>query len=211
MISVIMKDFKVSIHKKYFKSKWRKMNRHNSTVVGDYFFNLNNVQCGRFTYGTLNVVMFSDIAKLIIGDFCSIAANVVFIVSGEHEGGFLSTFPFKRIVANKGKEAGSKGNIVVKDDVWFGYGSMILSGVIIGQGAIIAAGAIVTKDVPPYAIVAGVPAKIVGYRFNDVIRDTLTNFDYQCLDANKVMNNIDLLYTNITEENVSELIHSLER
>lgn len=64
-------------------------------------------------------------------------------------------------------EATSKGDIVVKDDVWIGYGSIILSGVHIGQGAVIAAGSVVSHDVPPYAIVGGVPARLIKYRFSE--------------------------------------------
>ena len=67
-------------------------------------------------------------------------------------------------------EATSKGDIIVQDDVWIGYGATILSGLTIGQGAVIAAGSVVTKDVTPYSVVAGVPARVIKYHFGEVWR-----------------------------------------
>lgn len=81
----------------------------------------------------------------------------------------VSTYPFKRKLFHGGEEAVSKGDIIVGDDVWVGYGATILSGVHIGQGAVIAAGAVVNKDVPPYAIVGGIPAKVIKYRFSESV------------------------------------------
>ena len=75
------------------------------------------------------------------------------------------------------REAGSKGNIVIKDDVWIGQNAIICSGVTVGQGAVVAAGAIVTKNVEPYAIVAGNPAKVIKYRFEKELRESLINID----------------------------------
>lgn len=75
-------------------------------------------------------------------------------------------------------ETQAKGNIIVNDDVWIGDSALILSGVEIGQGAVIAAGAVVTEDVPPYAVVGGVPAKVIKYRFRDDVIKELVKIDY---------------------------------
>ena len=155
MIKQILKDTKVALHKEFFRAQWRKRNTANKTVIGEYFFNPDCVEVGRNTYGTLNIVMHSNKAKLNIGSYCSIASKVIFIVSGEHNTHTLSTYPFNSYYGDHKAEAGSKGSIVVNDDVWFGHGSIILSGITIGQGAVVSAGSLVTKDVPPYAIVGG--------------------------------------------------------
>ena len=102
-------------------------------------------------------------------------------------------------------EATSKGDIIIDDDVWIGYRSIILSGVHIGQGAVIAAGAVVTKDVPPYTIVGGVPAKVIKYRFTSEITDYLLTMDYSKLDQDMIERHIDALYMQISTIEINEL------
>ena len=115
--------------------------------------------------------------KLIIGKFCSIACGAKFIFnSANHTLSSLSTYPFPIFFEEWGlerKEVASawdnRGDIVVGNDVWIGYEAVILSGVTIGDGAIIGTRAVVTKDVPPYTIVGGVPAKPIRRRFDDAV------------------------------------------
>ena len=94
----------------------------------------------------------------------------------------------------------SKGDITVDNDVWIGYGATIMSGVHIGQGAIVAAGAVVTKDVPPYAIVGGVPAKVIKYRFEPELIKELLKIDYSKLTKEKVEKHIDDLYAELKDK-----------
>ncbi|MDY6420297.1 MAG: CatB-related O-acetyltransferase [Succinivibrio dextrinosolvens] len=116
----------------------------------------------------MNILDNNSLSKLKIGSFCSIAPKVTFILNSDHYTNNLSSFPFKVMCLGSHKsEAISYGDIVVDDDVWIGYGATILSGIHVGQGAIIAAGAVVSKDVPPYAIVGGVPARIINSSFPD--------------------------------------------
>ena len=96
-------------------------------------------------------------------------------------------------------EAISKGNIIVDDDVWIGYGVTIMSGIHIGQGAVIAAGAVVTRNVPPYAIVGGVPAKVIKYRFEPEIIEELLKIDYSKLTDEIIKEHIDELYTELKD------------
>lgn len=115
--------------------------------------------------------------KLVIGKFCSIACGAKFIFNAaNHALGSLSTYPFPIFFEEWDLPAGTasiarawdnRGGITVGNDVWIGYEAVILSGVVIGDGAIIGARALVTKDVPPYTIVGGVPAKPIRRRFDD--------------------------------------------
>jgi virginiamycin A acetyltransferase len=113
--------------------------------------------------------------KLIIGKFCSIACGAKFLfTSANHTLKSLSTYPFPlffdewNLDRNNVKSAwDNKGDIVIGNDVWIGYEAVILSGVHIGDGAIIGARAVVTKDISPYTIVGGIPAKAIRKRFDD--------------------------------------------
>ena len=106
-------------------------------------------------------------------------------------------------------EGQSKGDIVVADDVWIGNRAMIMSGVHIGQGAVIAAGAVVTKDVPPYAVVGGVPACVIKYRFSEKVIKELVKIDYSKLDKRVVCDELEKLYIEVNEENVNDLVEKL--
>lgn len=113
--------------------------------------------------------------KLVIGKFCSIACGAKFLfTSANHTQASLSTYPFPIFFEEWGLDVrditsawDNKGDIIIGNDVWIGYEAVILSGVTIGDGAIIGARAVVTKDVPPYTIVGGVPAKPIRKRFSD--------------------------------------------
>lgn len=118
--------------------------------------------------------------KLIIGKFCSIACGAKFLFnSANHSMASLSTYPFPLFFEEWGldkrnvtKSWDNKGNIIIGNDVWIGFEALILAGVSIGDGAIIGSRAVVTKDVPPYTIAAGVPARPIRKRFDD---DTISN------------------------------------
>lgn len=182
-----------------FKAKWRRRNGHNGTYPIT-LFDERSVIVGRETYGELYVLKYGECGVLRIGDFCSIAPKVAFILCADHYMSHISSFPFKAKIAEKGvQESISKGDIVVDNDAWIGYGVTIMSGVHIGQGAVVAAGAVVTKDVPPYAIVGGVPAKVIKYRFAPEIIEELMNVDYNKLTEEIVKEHIDELYMDLND------------
>ena len=113
-----------------------------------------------------------DVDKLIIGKYCSIGSGAVFMMAGNqgHRVDWVSTFPFyyQANIFKTSQNAYKKvGNTVIAHDVWIGSEAMIMAGVSIGSGAVVAARAVVTKDVPPYAIVGGNPAKVIKYRFDE--------------------------------------------
>lgn len=190
---------------------WRRRNAHNGTNIKN-IFDINCVEVGQGTYGEIYVLNHNVGRKLRIGSFCSIAPEVVFVLNSDHNLKTVSTFPFKvRILKNELFEAVSKGDIIVEDDVWIGFRSIILSGVHIGQGAVIAAGAVVTKDVPPYAIVAGNPAQIIRKRFSEKIISKVLTFNYDELDSTKIERSISWLYQEIDEENIDKILYELTK
>lgn len=104
------------------------------------------------------------------------------------------------------REAGSKGNIVIKDDVWIGQNAIICSGVTVGQGAVVAAGAVVTKDVEPYAIVGGNPAKFIKYRLDESLRKKLEKTDVAALFDKFTKEDMPAVYGKLTEEMLNEFL-----
>ena len=180
------------------KRQWRKKNPHNSTYLIQNGSPIGEVKVGNHTYGGLNVLNCTN-NKLVIGSYCSIAKQTAFILGVDHRMGSVSTYPFKKLMLHGEQEAISKGDIIIGDDVWIGYGAIILSGVHIGQGAAIAAGAVVSKDVPPYAIVGGVPAKIIKYRFSEPVCRQLERIDFSKIDDEFVEKHISQLYEEIDE------------
>ena len=127
-----------------------------------------NISLGKYTslWGP-NLDVYTGDKKVVIGSFCSIARNVS-IQTFNHNSKKLSTyFIGQNLFQEKwDNEKVSKGDIIIKNDVWIGAHCVILGGVTIGNGAVVAANSVVTKDVPSFSIVAGTPAKIIGYRFD---------------------------------------------
>lgn len=193
---MILSYIKAFLELKKVRRIWREKNLHNDTYVVKPF-NTDIVSVGNYTYGGLRVFAYTTNSRLKIGNFCSIAGEVEFILASDHYTNHLSTYPFKTKILNYSAEAISKGDIVVEDDVWIGERAIILSGVNIGQGAVIAAGAVVTKDVPPYAIVGGVPAKVIRYRFNERTIAKLLQVDFSQINKELISEHLDELYKQI--------------
>ncbi|MGR6430760.1 type B chloramphenicol O-acetyltransferase [Rhizobium sp. PAMB 3174] len=145
-----------------------------------------NIQVGRYSYysGYYHGHGFDDCARfllpdegvdrLIIGSFCSIGSGAAFIMAGNqgHRNDWISTFPFywmNEVPFFEGAENGyrSAGDTIIGNDVWIGSEAIVMPGISIGDGAIIGTRALVTKDVEPYAIVGGNPARVIRKRFDD--------------------------------------------
>jgi len=139
--------------------------------------------------------------RLQIGKFCSVACGAKFLfTSANHTLQSLSTYPFPIFWEEWGLEAkdirsawDNKGDIVIGNDVWIGYEAVILSGVTVGDGAVIGARAVVTKDVPPYTIVGGVPAGPIRRRFDDATIDALSALRWWDWDEEKIRHSLSAI------------------
>jgi len=157
------------------------------------------LQIGRHTYGEPPIIhIYKGSEALVkIGSFCSISPGVMFITGGIHPTDWVSLYPFRaRFNLDKKFRDGmprTNGDIIVGNDVWIGTEAVILSGVHIGDGAVIAARAVVTKDVPAYAISAGVPARTIKKRFSDEEIKNLLSIRWWDWDDELIMKAVPLL------------------
>jgi acetyltransferase-like isoleucine patch superfamily enzyme len=125
---------------------------------------------GRGTYGSPQVLSWRDGTALEIGSFCSISDSVTIMLGGEHRTDWVTTYPFSQLYPEAEGFKGhphTKGDVLIGNDVWIGYGALILSGVRIGNGAVVAARSVVRTNVEPYSIVAGNPSRHVRFRFDE--------------------------------------------
>lgn len=162
--------------------KWLALNPHNETHAGN-LFDARKVSVGRYTYGPISVLDADGGSKLYIGSFCSIAEGVTFILSGGHRPSRLTTFPLSTFVLDVKEPGASRGDIAIEDDVWIGHRAIVMDGVRVGRGAVVGAGSVVTRDVRPYSVVGGVPAREIGLRFREDLLDEVSRFDFDQMDT----------------------------
>ena len=192
---------------------WRALNPHNHTMLTMSAgpFDFNKVTVGRRSYGELNIMAYGrDAERLTIGSFVSIASEVKFMLGGNHPYDGFSTFPFRVKYLGETLESSTKGPIVVEDDVWIGYQTLIMSGVTIGQGAIVAAGSVVTKSVAPYTIVGGNPARYIKHRYAPEVVEKMLKFDFSKVSDEAILANRDILYEGLTADNVDAILARLQ-
>jgi acetyltransferase-like isoleucine patch superfamily enzyme len=156
------------------------------------------LEVGEHSYGGFKVLVFSgDSARVKIGKWCSIASDVEIMPGGNHRIDTVTSYPMRQyLVPDHMERVGkpwSKGDVTVGNDVWIGQGAKILGGVTIGDGAVVAAWSVVSKDVPPYAIVAGVPARVVRKRFSEQTIESLLRIGWWDWDDATVLARIDEL------------------
>jgi len=181
--------------------------------IGDYTIYNDFVNDPR-DFDKNNLIYHYDINndKLTIGKFCSIAcgAKIIF-TSGKHTFRSLSTYTFPIFfdewdldVSNITDAWDNKGDTIIGNDVWIGYEAVIMSGVTIGDGAIIGARAVVTKDVPPYSIVGGVPAKQLKMRYDESTINKLQNMQWWNWSKDKIKGNLQAIMNNNLDQLLAE-------
>lgn len=200
-----MKRVKKKIKKIFFGNKpnsaWTKIRMKNEILK--YGFEI-----GDHTYGLPKTLYGAENSNLIIGKYCSFGENVKIYLGGNHNIKRATTYPFgafKRFwsLSDDYNEVPiSKGSVIVGSDVWIADDVTILSGVNIGHGAVIGNKSLVTKDVPPYCIVAGNPARIIKKRFGEEVISKLLEISWWNMDDVKVKEIIPYLLN----ENVEEFI-----
>jgi acetyltransferase-like isoleucine patch superfamily enzyme len=167
-------------------------------VIKRLFGQRAKIDVGDHTYGVPHVRWWGEASGLRVGKFCSIARDVTIFLGGNHRTDWITTYPFnvRRPWRKQTRVAGhpwSRGDVQIGNDVWLGEGCTILSGVTIGDGGVVAARSVVSRDVPPYAIVAGNPARVVRIRFasEEIARLLeLRWWDWRC---EVIAENIDVL------------------
>jgi virginiamycin A acetyltransferase len=214
MILLLIKKINFYFIQSQKRKKWLELNKHNYTFLeliptSDQFYNV--VKVGKRTYGPINAIYSGGTTEqLKIGNYCSIGSGTKFILGSEHSYKTISTYPFKvKILGNK-HEATSKGPIIIDDDVWIGEDTLFLSGVKVGKGAVIAAKSVVVKDVPPYAIVGGNPAKLIKYRFSENVISKLSKLNWEVFDENNLYKYVDSIYNEVNDENVDQILSKLK-
>lgn len=169
---------------------------------------------GKHTYGasSIKIQQWGEGAKLYIGKFCSIAGGVEVMLGGNHRMDWVSTYPFGHVsqqifpTYKGGGHPVTKGDVIIGNDVWIGDGVTILSGVNIGDGAVIATKSIVTKNVEPYSVVGGNPAKYIKHRFDKEIIEKLLYYKWWDLDDYV----IDSLSPLLCSSNFNKLFQTLD-
>lgn len=173
----------------------------------DFHLKSGNIKIGKNTYGipNLNWDKYSK-TTISIGAYCSIAENVTLFNGSNHNTNWISTFPFRIIFDIEGKykdgHPSTKGDIVIGNDVWIASNVTILSGVKIGDGAVIGANSLVVKDIEPYSIYAGNPAKFIKKRFEDNQIQQLLKIKWWNWEEEEIKKAVNLLCS----ENINEFI-----
>ncbi len=181
-------------------------------IIGDYTYYDDFESVENFEKNVKYLFDFTG-DKLIIGKFCMIASDVTFIMNGaNHLNKAISTYPFAIFgddwsEAMNGKEYPTKGNTTIGNDVWIGFGATIMPGVSIGDGSIIATKSVVTKDVEPYSIVGGNPAKEIRKRFQEEEISELLQLQWWDWPIEKITANIQ----NLTGNRIDKLKEAVQQ
>ena len=178
-----------------------------------------DVKVGKFTFGVgnINLAHHAGSPRLEIGRFCSIAGNVKIFTGAYHRTDWISTYPFGHIheeIFGAEKSEGyphSKGGVTIGNDVWIGNSATIMSGVIVNNGAVIAANSHVIKNVEPYEVVGGNPARHIKFRFKDEIIKELLELKWWDLSNSDIKKISHLLTNQAILQNLEKIKRILDK
>ncbi len=168
-----------------------------SRIVSEFKPTMGIVHFGAHNTGSPRILSFNHNTRVVTGNFVQFAENVAIIgAGGEHPISTVSNFTlrayFLKLRSEESREQAKANTVAVGNDVWIGTGATIFHGVSIGNGAVVGAGSVVTKDIPPFAIVAGSPAKILRYRFSEEQIRELEAIAWWNWSTSKIVANIPL-------------------
>jgi acetyltransferase-like isoleucine patch superfamily enzyme len=175
----------------------------------------NQVVVGKHTYGNVKILHPRGNCKLHIGNFCSFAAGLTVHLHSEHYMKRVTTYPFRAISRIKNLDWGdsgikgdalAKGDVHIGNDVWIGRASTILSGISIGDGAVVGACSLITKNVAPYSVVGGNPARFIKWRFPEDIREALLRIKWWDWSDEAIKDAMPLLCS----ENIDECVEHFD-
>lgn len=182
----------------------------NKHYTRDFVDNKHKNNIGKYTYGKPTIYDWNDGSTLAIGNYTSITNGVVILLGGGgHNPDFVSTYPFPSRPKLWGKHKEYKiknGSVAIGNDVWIGYGVIILPGVAIGDGAVIGAGTVVAKDIPPYSVVVGNPVKVIRKRFTEKEIEKLLDIKWWNWPVAKIKENVKYLHSNNFKKIISSSV-----
>ena len=166
---------------------------------------------GKYSYhANIEILWGSEESTLTVGNFCSIASGVRVFLGGNHRTDWITTYPFGHVHTNVFNtfngigHPSTNGSVIIGNDVWIGSSVTIMSGVTIGDGAVIACNSHVCKNVEPYSITGGNPAKHIKYRFTSEQIESLLNIKWWYWDDEKINSKLNLL----CDSNIDNFINS---
>lgn len=168
--------------------------------------NYSSYRIGKGTFGNPRIEKWKiNCGNLEIGSFCSFARGVTIFLGGDHHTEWVTTSVAEAYCGMKGyPQCRTDGDVIIGNDVWVGTEAFILSGLKIGDGAVIGARAVVAKDVPPYSVVVGNPARVVKKRFSDDIINKLLKIKWWEWEDDKIKENIPLIMSPKLDEFISK-------
>jgi acetyltransferase-like isoleucine patch superfamily enzyme len=208
-VNFILKKLQSLLKRLYYKSVGSTYSKIPEPARLDTRKDLKDYDIGAYTWGHLTVSNRSNHLK--IGKFCSFAYGCHILLGGDHRTDWVTTYrfpayaPFNKSLACtslQNDSVTSRGDVVIGNDVWIGTDCLILSGVTIGDGAVIGAGSVVRRELPPYSIAYGNPARVIGKRFSDDIIEKLLEIKWWDWEIEKIIEALPLLLS----ENIEKFI-----